>query len=148
MQLGAGGRWGLGRIVLAFACVTILASCGEVGMIASPDKDFATSDVLELSAAARNFIPVASNVGTSLGYDLAGTDAAHNTVTLANNPSVGEGVLIGKMEASRVTLTLEPGGREIKIDIALTGNFDTATPQAATERLSKLKAALSAAFRS
>ena len=148
MDYLTGGVWRLGRLALALAFAAILASCGEVGIIASPNKDFATSDVLELSAPARNFIPVASNVGTSLCYDLAGTDVARNEVTLAINPSVGASFLIGRTEASRVVLTLRPGGREIKIDIVLTGNFDTATPQAAAARLSKLKAALSAAFRS
>jgi len=148
MRLWTRGLRNFDQAVLAFACAIMLASCGEVGEFGSPQKDFTTSDVLELHSPVRNFIAVASDVGKSLGYDLAGVDAAHNTVTLANNPNMGMIALIGKMEASRVVLTLEPDGHEVKIDMSLSGNFDTATPDAAASRLAKLKAALTAAFQS
>ena len=131
------------RTALALSLL-VLTSCGGVGAMVSPTHTYTTSDSLVLKRPATNFVVNVSDVGKSLGYDVAGIEG--NTVDLADDNSVGMGALIGKIGYKHVKLTLEPGGHAIKIDLMVTGNFDDATQEAATERLAKLKAALAARF--
>lgn len=132
-----------------FVCLisVLLASCGSVGMMVSPNHTYSTNDVLKLKHPVKNFFQQVTDVGKSLGYEVAGTDPIKNSIVLADDNSAGMGVLIGKMGYKHVTLELQPDRRTITLDLEVLGNFSDATQEAGVKRLEDLKAALVAQIR-
>ncbi len=114
-------------------------------MVDTP-RQYATTDSVAVKKVPQDFIATASQIGTSLGYEISGTDITKNAVQLSDNEGLTMGVLVGKVRQASVTLTLQPGGRQIKIELQLYGNFDQANQAAADGRIARLKIALANRF--
>jgi hypothetical protein len=134
------------RRLLVMALALALGGCGSVGMMVDSPTQYGSTALIPLKRAPQNFIESATQVGTSLGYHLSGTDTIKNAVQLSDDESLAMTTLIGKMRNVKVTLTLEPGGRQIKVELMLIGNFDQANQTAAEGRLAQLRTALAARF--
>lgn len=132
--------------VFAIALALCLSGCSTIVQMVDTPKPYATTITIPLKRTPQNFIEAASQMGTSLGYIVSGTDLTKNAVQLSDDESLGMGVLIGKVRRISVTLTLEPGGRQMKIELQLFGNFDQATQAAAEGRLAQLKMAVAGRF--
>ena len=124
----------------------LLPACGMVGA-ATPMRTFATNDALALARPANDFISAASEVGASLGYEIAGVDRETQTVTFDDNVGGVATMMIGKSVTRRITVTLQPGGRTIRFEITMTGNLSSTSQDKASERLAQFKSALAAKFK-
>ena len=134
------------RKILACTALLLLPSCGVVGM-ATPMRSFSTSDVLTLTRRANNFIDTASEVGTSLGYEIAGIDRETQSATFDDNVGGMATMMIGKTVSRRVIVILQPGGQAIRFEITMMGNLSSASQEKANERLAQFKSALAARFK-
>lgn len=132
--------------ILVIAVAISLGACSTVVRMVDTPKQYASTDSVSVKKPAQNFIAAASQVGTSLGYEVSGTDVTKNAVQLTDNEGLTMGVLVGKVRQVSVTLTLQPGGRQIKIELQLYGNFDQANQAAAEGRVARLKTALASRF--
>jgi hypothetical protein len=132
--------------ILVIAVAISLGACSTVVRMVDTPKQYASTDSVAVKKPAQNFIAAASQVGTSLGYEVSGTDVTKNAVQLTDNEGLTMGVLVGKVRQVSVTLTLQPGGRQIKIELQLYGNFDQANQAAAEGRVARLKTALASRF--
>ncbi|MEH6700304.1 hypothetical protein [Parasphingorhabdus sp.] len=130
------------RILIAFITMLSLTACSSVGMIASPQREFNTTETLQLASRPANFVDTVVEVGKSLNYEYAGGDRSKNIINFTDNTGLGMGVLIGKVSQNRLTVSLAPDGRSVKFDLNSFGNFSTANEEKISERIGEFKNAL------
>ncbi len=135
------------RIFLAVLLSITLSSCTSVGLLVSPQREFTTTQTMQLRARPANFVDTVAQVGKSLGYNYSGVDRAKNKLKLTDHSTAGMGVLIGKISRLELTIWLSPNGRTVNFEIAAAGNYSTSNQDKIEARLQKLKDALRAKFR-
>ena len=129
-------------VSIMFATLPGCTPPGTFVSLASSPKQNVTRQTLVLKQQATNFVNVVSEVGDSLGYDLAGTDRAKNQVRLTHNTSMLTSVFVGKTETVELIVTLNQDGRSIDLELGVVGNLKTASQEKVEKRLSDFKAAL------
>lgn len=132
------------RVLILLFMTVSLSACTTVGLIASPSRQFVTTDTLQLSSKPANFYNTVVEVGKSLKYEHAGGNRATNTVNFTDNAGLGMGVLVGKV--SNFSMAVSLSGRTVNFDVQATGNFSTAKEEKITARLNEFKDGLRAKF--
>ncbi len=134
------------RILLTILAALSLSGCTSVGMLVSPQREFTTTQTMQLRARPANFVDTVVEVGQSLDYKYSGVDRAKNKVKLTDHSTAGIGVLIGKVSRLELNISLSPNGRTVNFEIAAAGNYSTSNQEKIEARLQQLKDALRAKF--
>ena len=129
------------RYLFVFISALLLTGCST---FSGTTGQFMTSETVSLNQRATSFTEKVIAVGERLGYQYTGGDRSNNVVRLADQPNFGQS-MIGRAFSVQLTLTLQGGGRSIKVDYISVGDR-SAGAKKSEQRLRELRSALQAQF--
>lgn len=124
--------------VIVFALL-LTVGCGSIGMMASDTKNFTGRDILTLKTTRPDILELISETGKSLGYSVSGFDREFKRVSLSSGSSFFTTVMIGKVNRSTLTISVEEDGQKLGITVTVWGNFGAAGQEAATQLIDDFK---------
>jgi hypothetical protein len=133
------------RSLLAALLAISVCACTPPGVVVglvSKNRQNLTEDTMVLGRQPTNFVDTVAEVGEALGYDLAGTDRATNSVRFTDDTNMLTSVFVGKQRQIGLVVSLKPDGRTIAFQLSILGNLKSATQEKAEARLADLKAAI------
>jgi hypothetical protein len=133
------------RVLLAALLAISVCACTPPGAIVglvSKNRQNVTEDTMVLKRQPANFVDSVAEIGEELGYDLAGTDRAANTVRFTDDTNMLTSVFVGRQRQTVLTVSLKPNGRTVAFQLVISGNLKSATQEKVEERLSEFKTAL------
>ena len=126
--------------LLTISCIFV-SGCMAPAMF-SKTQTFSGGDSFKLSEPREDILDVLARTGKAIGYSVSGLDRAGETIAFSSQSSGLATITYGGYSQKSLQIKVAEGGRLLKIDASIAGNFGAGTQEVADQEISRFKTAL------